>query len=123
MPGSGRPKSALELTVEERDQLLRWAGRASAEQALAVRARIVLGCADGMDNKAVAAREGVSPQVVGKWRARFVEFRLDGLTHSASSCLRMLTRSTPGPDSADGAAGSSAGRVRPGFAVATDGEA
>ena len=124
MPGSGRPKSPLVLTVEERDQLQRWAGRPPADQALALRARIVLGCAEGMDNKAVAAREGVSPQAVGKWRARFVEFRLDGLTHSASSCLRKSTRSNPGPDSADSAAGSSAGGVRPGLAVVTtDGEA
>jgi transposase len=38
-----------------------------------------LGCARGLDNKQVAARERVSPQTVGKWRARFVEFRLDGL--------------------------------------------
>ena len=125
MPGSGRPKSALVLTVEERDQLLQWAGRRSAEQqALALRARIVLGCADGMDNKAVAAREGVSPQAVGKWRARFVEFRLDGLTQSTSSCLRKLTWSDPRPDSDDGASDRTAGGARAGFpVVATDAEA
>jgi hypothetical protein len=95
----GRPKSLLVLTAEERDQLVRWAGGSSADPALALRSRIVLGCADGMNNKAVAGREGVSPQAVGKWRERFVEFRLDGLTQSASSCLRNLTR----PESADGA--------------------
>lgn len=118
MPGSGRPKSVLALTVEERDQLLLWAGGASADHALALRSRIVLGCAEGLDNKTVAAREGVSPQAVGKWRARFVEFRLDGLTQSTSSCLRNLTRS----ESADGASGRPAGGVHPRFALVTDEE-
>jgi transposase len=70
----------LELTGEERDQLQRWARRRSSAQALALRSRIVLACADGLDNKQVAARERVSQPTVGKWRARFVEFRLDGLT-------------------------------------------
>jgi transposase len=46
---------------------------------LALRARIVLACADGGDNKDVAAQLGVWPQTVGKWRARFVRYRLDGL--------------------------------------------
>ena len=70
----------LELSDHERDQLRRWARRRSSAQALALRSRIVLGCADGLDNKQVATRERVSQQTVGKWRARFVEFRLDGLT-------------------------------------------
>jgi transposase len=69
----------LELTAEERSQLVRWARRRKSAQALALRSRIVLGCADGLDNKSVAAREGVTQQTVGKWRARFVELRLDGL--------------------------------------------
>jgi transposase len=46
---------------------------------LALRARIVLACADGLSSKDVAAGEGVSQPTVGKWRARFVDLRLDGL--------------------------------------------
>ena len=69
----------LELTAEERDQLTRWARRRTSAQALALRSRIVLGCADGLSNKEVAVAEGVSQPTVGKWRARFVEARLDGL--------------------------------------------
>jgi transposase len=80
MPRSGRPKAVLELTEDERVQLQSWARRRRSAQALALRSRIVLGCAEGLDNKQVGVRERVSPQTVGKWRARFVEFRLDGLS-------------------------------------------
>lgn len=79
MPRTGRPKAVLELTGEESVQLRRWARRHKSAQALALRARIVLACAEGLDNTQVAARERVRPQTVSKWRRRFVEFRLDGL--------------------------------------------
>jgi transposase len=79
MAKTGRPKAALELADEERAQLRRWARRRKSAQALALRSRIVLGCAEGLSNKEVAAREGVSPPTVGKWRCRFIELRLDGL--------------------------------------------
>ena len=42
------------LRDEERDQLQRWARRRKSAQALALRSRIVLGCADGLDNNQVA---------------------------------------------------------------------
>jgi hypothetical protein len=58
---------------------LRWSRRAKSSQALALRSRIVLACADGVNNKAVAARLGCSAVTVGKWHARFLESRLDGL--------------------------------------------
>jgi transposase len=80
MPRSGRPKAELVLTDDERDQLRRWSRRRSSAQALALRSRIVLGCADGLNNQQVAARERVTVQTVGKWRSRFVQFRLDGLS-------------------------------------------
>ena len=57
-----------------------WARRATTAQALALRSKIVLACAEGTPNKQVAARLGVTPQMVGKWRARFVERRLEGLS-------------------------------------------
>ena len=80
MARTGRPKAHLVLTQEDREQLQRWARRRSSAQGLALRSRIVLGCADGLDNKSVAARERVSQATVGKWRQRFVEFGLDGLS-------------------------------------------
>lgn len=79
MARTGRPKALLELSSEEREQLHRWARRRKSAQGLALRSRIVLGCADGLTNNAVAAAEGVTTKTVGKWRARFVELRLDGL--------------------------------------------
>jgi len=80
MARTGRPKAVLELTEQERAQLLRWSRRRKSSQALALRSRIVLACASGSDNKSVAAELGCAQATVGKWRARFVEHRLDGLT-------------------------------------------
>jgi len=55
------------------------AHRARSQPALARRARVVLTCAAGLDNKATAKKLRMAPQTVGRWRARFVEQRLDGL--------------------------------------------
>jgi len=79
MAKTGRPKAVLELTDEEREQLVRWERRRKSSQALALRSRIVLKCAQGYSNKDVAAACGVSQPTVGKWRSRFCELRLDGL--------------------------------------------
>jgi transposase len=79
MAGRGRPKAELVLTEDERGTLERWARRRRSAQALALRCRIVLGCAEGKSNQQVAAEEGVHQVTVGKWRARFVAGRLDGL--------------------------------------------
>lgn len=75
----GRPVAPLELTREERVTLERFERRGKTAQQLALRARIVLRCADGLLNMVVAEELGVSRPTVGKWRARFVERRLDGL--------------------------------------------
>ena len=69
----------LVVGAQERAALERWARRGKSAQALALRSKIVLGCADGAANKEVAARLGVTPQMVGKWRARFVAGGLEGL--------------------------------------------
>ena len=48
-------------------------------QALALRARIVLACADGATVTRVAADLEVTRDTVRKWRDRFLRGRLDGL--------------------------------------------
>jgi transposase len=80
MRQGGRPKAELVLSTEERLVLERLANRRKSAQAMAMRARIVINCARGDTNRDVATRLGVSEAMVGKWRRRFVERRLDGLS-------------------------------------------
>ncbi len=81
----GRPMPPLILDDEERETLERWVRRPKTAQALALRARMVLACAEGRSNTAVGAELGVSDETVGKWRSRFVERRLDGLSDEPRS--------------------------------------
>jgi transposase len=74
-----RPKSVLVLSDDERQTLTRWASRPKSTQRLALRARIVLTCAEQPSNKAVARQLGVCRTTVGTWRERFVTRRLEGL--------------------------------------------
>src|SRR5947207_103798 len=76
---AGRRKAELVLEEAERAQLIRWARRAKTAQYLALRAKIVLRCAEGGTNKQAAADLGVGESTVERWRARFIARRLDGL--------------------------------------------
>jgi transposase len=74
------PAVQIELTDDERAQLEAWARRRTGAQALATRLRIVLLAPDGLNNTEIAQRLGVHRPMVRKWRSRFAEHRLDGLT-------------------------------------------
>jgi transposase len=80
MNKGGRPKPFLTLTDDERQKLETWASRPTSSQRLALRSRIVLACAQGFDNKTVATHLRINVVTVGKWRQRFLEDRLEGLT-------------------------------------------
>jgi transposase len=69
----------VELTDDERTQLLSWTRRSTSANAVVTRSRIVLAAAEGLGNTAVAAKVGVEVGTARKWRARFLAQRLQGL--------------------------------------------
>lgn len=75
----GRPKTELLLSETETADLLSLANSRTLPHALVQRARIVLGCAQGISNTTVAAQLNVTPATVGKWRRRYLEQGLSGL--------------------------------------------
>jgi transposase len=76
---TGRPKKDLEISELARETLERWTRRATTAQSLALRARIVLACAGGHSNAAVAAQLNTTGHTVGKWRERFRQRGVEGL--------------------------------------------
>ena len=77
--GRGRPREIVVLSAGEREELERWTRRPTTSNGLASRARIVLGCAEGGSDRAVAVTLGVDRNTVGKWRRRYLARGLDGL--------------------------------------------
>src|SRR6266545_939349 len=75
----GRPTVQILLSDDERQTLQRWARRGRSSQALALRCRIVLACAEGWSNVDVGEQLGVHATTVAKWRRRFATRRLEGL--------------------------------------------
>ena len=75
----GRPVVPVVLSDEENHQLRRVAGSRSLPHGVVRRAQIVLACAQGESNTAIAQRMGLNPMTVGKWRRRYLELGLAGL--------------------------------------------
>ena len=75
----GRPTRPLSVTPDEKLKLALLARRPKTSQALAMRARIVLGCSEGLNNSEVAKRLRITGATVCKWRERFRVNRLEGL--------------------------------------------
>ena len=102
-----RHDKPLMLTEDERRTLEQWARRPKTAQRLALRARIVLACAEGLTNRTVAGRVPASANCVCKWRERFRVRRLPGLTDEPrpgaprkatdDQIVEVITRTLEGP--------------------------
>ncbi len=75
----GCPLPPLELRDEDQRVLEGYARRRKTAQQLALRARIILRCADGESNMMVAHQLDTTRETVGRWRKRFLEAGLAGL--------------------------------------------
>jgi transposase len=69
----------IELSDDERAALQAIASSPTSEQRMALRARVVLAAAEGLPNRRIARRVGLSAHKVGQWRRRFAQRRLEGL--------------------------------------------
>src|SRR3954462_3783347 len=67
----GRPTKPLNVTTQEKEKLSMLAHPPKSAQAAAMRARIVLGCNDGLSNGEVAKRLRSTGATVCRWRERF----------------------------------------------------
>ena len=79
MATRGRIARTVSLTEEERDQLQSYVRSRSMPSGLCTRFRIILLAADGLGNKQISEKVGLSRVSVGKWRKRFSEKGLEGL--------------------------------------------
>ena len=76
---TGRPKTPLNMSKEERAQLQSWVSAPSMPQGIATRMRIVLLADEGMNNTQISEQLGLCKASVGKWRRRFIEQGIQGL--------------------------------------------
>lgn len=77
---AGRKPKGLELSHDESEELSQWMRRRKMPAAERQRAALILDCAKGQAGREIAARHGVSIQTVSKWRQRFEQYRIAGLT-------------------------------------------
>lgn len=71
---------SISLSDADRTTLQNWSRRRSTAQALALRSRIVLACAEpGITNREVGAQLGICDMTVSKWRRRFASLGVEGL--------------------------------------------
>lgn len=75
----GRPLAPLQVTDHAREQLKIMANSRTLPYALVRRAQIIRMSADGLNNKTIAEKVGLSGRMVGIWRQRFIDQGLMGL--------------------------------------------
>ena len=101
-----RVATEIVLTDEERAELTRLARSRLTSVRLALRARIVVLAAQGLQNIEIAARLGVGRVQVSRWRERYIESRLVGIerdlprgapptTVDVARLVELTTQSTP----------------------------
>jgi transposase len=77
---SGRQADLVVLSSEDRTFLEAQVRRHKAPRSLSDRCRMILLCAEGLTSKKVGKRLGVHEHTVGKWRRRFVQAGIEGLS-------------------------------------------
>ncbi len=85
MAQRGRKPIKLELSESERAELEQWVRRHKTPAAEKLRAELILDCAAGLSGREIAVRHRVTAQTVSKWRQRFSQYRLAGLTDAPRS--------------------------------------
>ena len=80
---AGRSPYAIGLSSEERAELEQRVACYTRPHKEVQRAKMILYAAEGLTNREIAARLDTAPDVVGRWRKRFHEQRLDGLADRA----------------------------------------
>lgn len=73
------------LTDADRGTLAAWLAAGKTERRIAFRAQVILALGEGLSNAAVAGRLGTRPATVSKWRGRFAQAGLSGLTDAPRS--------------------------------------
>src|SRR6516164_7009099 len=86
----------LALTNEQRSTLRSWLAAGKTEQRVAFRAQIILAVAEGLSNKAAAARLATRPATVSKWRGRFARYAWPGWRMRRAVASHGITRPSIG---------------------------
>jgi putative transposase len=77
---AGRSRYQIVLSDEERRELEHRAACYSRPHREVLRAKLVLYAAEGLSNVEIGARLQMLPELVGRWRRRFYEERIEGLS-------------------------------------------
>lgn len=76
---TGRPRLSVNISDDEKKQLKSLVSSRSLPHGIVRRARIILMSSQGISNKQIAERVGLSQPSVAKWRKRFLDGGLQGL--------------------------------------------
>ncbi len=74
-----RVAPTIQLTPKQRKTLTRLVKGRRTEVRVAMRAKIVLAAAQGLENREIAEKLAVTRETVGRWRSRFAEKSVEGI--------------------------------------------